>query len=149
MIFKAFRIRFAYTCSLHVPLMFTCPPHPPQPPQPPTPTLPRTHRLSDHYPTTDDHYRPLTTAISRLYEVIKSPCIGHITYVSKKSSLLYAMPESTSCCTKSWQKEAFRKYATRKSSKRCQPSTRRMTRAQLELGRVKTTWHHWNFVLVT
>ena len=54
LIFKAFSIRFVYTCSLHVPFRFPCPPTPPIPPIPPT------HPISDHYPTTirplSDHY---------------------------------------------------------------------------------------------
>ena len=40
------------------------------------PTHPCTQAISDHYLTTDDDY---PTTISRLYEVFKGPCIGHIT----------------------------------------------------------------------
>ena len=58
-IFKAFSIRFVYTCSLHVPFMFPCPPTlPPTPPtHPPThrPTYPPTHPTHPPHSPTPPH----------------------------------------------------------------------------------------------
>ena len=64
---KAFRIRFVYTCSLHVAFMFPCP------------TTIRLQTTSIRPQTTT--IRSQTTTISRLYEVIKGPFYRSYKYI--------------------------------------------------------------------